>query len=331
MPINKDAYLRYRVIDRLLRDNDYVKTSTIVNKVYERHDISVAGRTVNKDVTDMQTELHAPIEYCKRHKAYFYPENVAEIFPSLNLDLHPDEITALTFYAKTLQQYKDFGIFEDFTNAIDKVTDAVRIKSTQSAVRQKMIIQPENFPKFHGSDLIPEIISGFDTKKKFEFAYLKHTSDTPKRHLVTPLLLKEYDHLWYLIGQIEGKEFVTIFALDRISNFQLSNSDCEIVSSFDPDHYFNHAFGIAVPEGEVEDVVLEFDAWRGRYLVSAPIHKSQELVEETEDKITLRIKVIPFHELHAKILSYGNTARVVSPESLKLKIKKLLQESLDKY
>jgi len=329
MPLNKNAYIRYRMIDSLLRIHPFVKTSTIIEKLYDRHDLSVSERTINKDVTDMCTELHAPIEYNHSEKAYYYPQNVTEIFPSL--DLHQDEITALTFYAKTLQQYKDFGIFEDFTNAIDKVTDAVRIKSTQSTVRQKMIIHPENFPKFHGSDLIPEIISGFDTKKKFEFDYLKHTSDTPKRHLVTPLLLKEYDHLWYLIGQIEGKEFVTIFALDRISNFQLSNIDCEIVSSFDPDHYFNHAFGIAVPEGEVEDVVLEFDAWRGRYLISAPIHKSQELVQETEDKITLRIKVIPFHELHAKILGYGNTVRVVSPESLKLKIKQLLQDSLNKY
>lgn len=328
MPINKDAYLRYRVIDRLLRDNDYVKTTTIVDKVYERHDISVAERTINKDVTDMQTELHAPIEYCKRHKAYFYPENVAEIFPSLNL--HKDEITALTFYARTLQQYKDFGIFEDFTNAIDKVVDAVRIKSSQAEVNQQILIQPENFPKFQGSELIPQIISGFDSKKKFEFDYLRHTSDTPRHHVVTPVLLKEYDHLWYLIAQIDEKDYVTIFALDRISNFRLTSVDCENVS-FDASSYFNHAFGIAVPEGDIEDVVLEFEAWRGRYLLSSPIHKTQELVEETDEKMTFQIKVIPFHELHAKILSYGNTVRVVSPESLQLKIKQLLQESLDKY
>lgn len=329
MPSNKNAYVRHRFIDSLLRNNDYVKTNEIIDKLYERHDISVGTTTINKDIRDMRMELHAPIEYSNQEKAYYYPDDVDDIFPSI--ELKDDELNALLFYTKTLAHYKDIGIFKEFTNAIDKVLDAVKIEASQQKASKRIIIQPENFPKFQGSDLIPEIISGFDTNLKFQFKYLKHNSDEIKKHKVTPILLKEYDHLWYLIGKIEGKEYVTIFALDRIFNFMLTEIICEEIIDFDSDKYFNHAFGISVPEGEVEEVVLQFDSWRGKYLISSPIHKSQQLVKEENDKMIFTFKVIPFHELHSKILSYGSSVKVLQPESLRLNIQEILKITLNNY
>jgi predicted DNA-binding transcriptional regulator YafY len=329
MPSNKNAYIRHRFIDSLLRDNDYVKTNEIIDKLYERHDISVATRTINKDINDMQVELHAPIEYSSQKRAYYYPDDVDDIFPAI--ELKDEELNALLFYTNNIAHYKDIGIFKNFTNAIDKVIDAVKIEASQQKASNRITIQPENFPKFQGSDLIPEIISGYDTNFKFNFDYKRHNSEEIKNHTITPILLKEYDHLWYLIGKIEGKEFVTIFALDRIINFELTEDNCEEITGFDSDKYFNHAFGISVPDGEVEDVVLEFDAWRGKYLISSPIHKSQQLIKEESDKLIFSFKVVPFHELHSKILSYGSSVKVLEPESLRLKIKEMLNNTLKKY
>lgn len=329
MPSNKNAYIRHRFIDILLRDNDYVKTKDIIDKLYERHDILVGLTTINKDIRDMQLELHAPIKYSNKKKAYYYPEDVDDIFPSI--ELKDDELNALLFYTKTLAHYKDIGIFKEFTNAIDKVMDAVKIESSHQKASKRITIQPENFPKFQGSDLIPEIISGFDTNFKFIFDYKKHNSEEIKNHIVTPILLKEYDHLWYLIGKIEGKKFVTIFALDRILKFGLTDIEREEIPHFDSDKYFNHVFGISVPEGEVEEVVLEFDSWRGKYLISSPIHKSQQLVKEENGKLIFSFKVIPFHELHSKILSYGSSVKVLAPDSLRLRIQEILNETLKNY
>lgn len=329
MPVNKNAYIRHRFIDTLLRDNNYVKTEEIIDKLFERHDISVGSTTINKDIRDMQTELHAPIQYCHQNRAYFYPDDVDEIFPFIALK--DDELNALLFYTNTLSHYKNIGIFKDFTNAIDKVVDAIRIESSQQKVSNKILIQPENFPKFQGSSLIPEIISGFDTGFKFNFDYKKHTSNEAKHHTVTPILLKEYDHLWYLIAKIEDKDYITIFALDRMRNLEISDEKFEEITEFDSDQYFNHVFGIAVPNGKIEEVILEFDAWRGKYLLSSPIHKSQKLLEENNEKMTFCIKVVPFHELYAKILSYGNNVRVLAPESLRLEILEILRKTINNY
>ena len=329
MPKNKNAYIRYRMIDSLLRESKYIKTKRIIEKLEEKHDLYVGDTTSNKEYRDMQMDLGAPIPYCHKNKAYYYPDDVENIFPAI--DLQPDEVNALAFYARTLQQYRDFDVFKDFTSAIDKVVDAVKIKATQNKVKQQIIIQPENHPKFKGSELIPEIIAGFDSNNKVQFDYQKHTSSKIKTHVVTPVLLKEFDHLWYLIGQIEGKDFVTTFALDRITNFVLTESIKEEIANFDHDEYYNHVFGIAVPDGRVEEVILEFESWRGKYLLAAPIHKTQRFIEEKNGKMYFSFKLIPYHELYAKILSYGENVKVVCPDSLVIEIKAILEKTLGKY
>lgn len=333
MPINKNAYTRYRIIDATLRQNKYVKTKTLIEIFQDRYDLIVGATTINKDVRDMVNDgrlgFYAPIKKCNKEKAYYYPDNVDEIFPSI--ELQKEELNALLFYTKTLSHYKDIGIFKDFTSAIDKVIDAVKIESSKRLTSNRIVLQPENFPEFHGSDLIPKIISGFDTDFKFNFDYKRHTSTTTKNHDVTPILLKEFDHLWYLVAKISKKDYVTIFALDRISNFKLTNQVKESVIDFDSEKYFNHVFGIAVPDGEVEEVILEFQSWRGRYLLSSPIHKSQKLLEEKKNTMLFSLKVIPFHELSSKILSYGDSVKVIAPESLRLEIQSILNKTLKNY
>lgn len=329
MPINKNAFIRYRVIDSLLRTHQYVKTRQIIDKIWERHDEKVASTTINKDIRDLIDNFHAPIDYCDRKRAYYYPNEVEALFPSI--DLQSDEIAALLFYAKTLQQYKQFGVFDDFTSAIDKIVDAVQIKSSQRDVNKPILIQPENLPKFKGSDIIPQIVVGFDSNKKISFEYKKHTSAISTYRVVTPIMLKEYDHLWYLLAQADGEQQVKTFALDRINDLQVTNLDRDQIVNFNPEKYFDHAFGIIVPKADVEEVILEFDDWRGRYLLAAPIHKTQKFIKEENGKIYLSLTVIPFHELYAKILSYGNHVKVISPESLVKRIKELLSETLKKY
>ena len=334
MPKTKDAFTRYRLIDSLLRRKSYVKTSEIVDRLYDKYEIGIGQTTINKDIRDMQSSqglgFYAPIKYSHSEKAYYYPDNVDEIIPAI--ELHQDELSALKFYTNILSHYKEFGLFKNFTSAIEKVVDAVKIQSTQKDVKSRILVVPENHPKFMGSELLPEIISGFDQSCKFQFEYEKHTKEPAKTHTVSPILLKEYDHLWYLAAKIDSRNFITIFALDRIRNFRVTNTPKDDTSDFNKDEYFQYTFGIAVPkEREVEQIVLEFDLWRGQYLKAAPIHHTQEVIAETDDKIRFSFKLIPFHELHNKILSYGSSVEVISPQSMRLEIKSILENTLKNY
>ena len=76
MPQNKHALIRYHIIDSLLRRNEYVKTSYIVLSCQEKTGYKVSQRTIQMDIDAMRHDsflrFFAPIEYCKKRKAYYY-------------------------------------------------------------------------------------------------------------------------------------------------------------------------------------------------------------------------------------------------------------------
>lgn len=89
--------------------------------------------------------------------------------------------------------------------------------------------------------------------------------------------------------------------------------------------------GVTVPKEHpiAEKVVLKFDPARFPYIVSKPIHSTQEVINEEEH--TLQITVRPNKELEAQIFSYGPQVEVLEPLWLRQQIEEKIVETLNKY
>ncbi|MDR0907131.1 MAG: hypothetical protein LBM63_00760 [Rikenellaceae bacterium] len=78
MPQNKFALARYRLIDQMLRRNNYVKSSSIIEKCFEQTGFRVSRRTIQLDIEAMRFDsflgYNAPISYCQQRKAYYYED-----------------------------------------------------------------------------------------------------------------------------------------------------------------------------------------------------------------------------------------------------------------
>lgn len=311
---SKNIYFRYRLIDRVLRDYKTVKTSVIIDKLHERHDISVGETTIQRDIRNMVTDLHAPIEYDNSAKAYYYPDNVDEIFPAI--DLQEEEINALLFYVKTINQYKDYPIFERISDAVKKVIDNSNIsKKTKDLFNQKTLLETEKHPPISGIELIADLLDAISNKKIIEIEYQRFGA-TPKVHRLKPILLKEDKLMWYIMGINTESDRLFTFALDRINNVIVTEEGfSEII--FDSDEYFKHSFGITVLGEHPLEVIISFDAGQGDYLKTLPIHSSQEILSDTKDEFVIKLIVKPSYEFYSKIYSYGDTATILSPEDMK--------------
>lgn len=328
MPLNKNAYLRYRLIDRLLRDYNFVKTSTIIEKLYERHDISVADNTVNQDIRNMITELHAPIEYNNSKKAYFYPDNVDEIFPVI--ELIGEEINALLFYVKTINQYRDYPIFKEISNSTKKVIDASNIPyETKKLFEQNTLIETEKHPPLPGIELITDLLEAISEKTVIEVEY-RRFNNKPKKHLIKPFLLKEDKLMWYLIGINKKYDSLITFGLDRIQSFKKTNETFDEIE-FDSKEYFKHSFGITVSELDPVEIIISFDPKQGNYLKTLPIHNTQEIIEDNNKRFIIKVTAKPSYEFYSKILSYGNTATILSPDSLRVELIEIFKNALSNY
>lgn len=292
--------------------------------IEEELSIVVSERMINEDINAMKDDpllgYFAPIEYNTAKKAYYYTDKTYTIKA---FGLKEEDINALMFYAKTINQYKEYEVFKDFSNAIEKVLDAVTIRKGLSNKEQKRtVVQTERTPKLTGSELIPLIVQALDMNLVIEFEYQKFEDTVPKKVKLQPHLLKEDRHRWYVLGRVEGHDDpTTVYALDRILAANILSEKFK-PAEFDFNQYFDHSFGITVTNDEPVDVILSFTPFQGNYLKTLKIHHTQETLIDNEEEYRISVRVAPSWEFYEKILGYGDSVMVVSPKKIIEEVKK---------
>ncbi|MEQ9442397.1 MAG: WYL domain-containing protein [Cyclobacteriaceae bacterium] len=331
MPKNKEALKRYRIIHSLLRRGYKYKTSEIVERCNDLG-IPVKQRTIQNDLKDLaeSTELgfYLPIKIDTRTKTYYYSEIPSNFFPVL--DLEKDEIIALLFYNTIINQYREYPIFSEISNAVKKVIDNSNIAPHMKELfQEKRLLDTEVHPPVNGVEFIPEILEAIQNRRIIQLVYTKF-SGTTKSYCIKPILLKEDKRLWYIVGvHIKHGTFIT-FALDRIEAVTHMDDEFEEVC-FDVSEHFKYSFGITVTEEKPIEVKISFTPQQGNYLKTLPIHPSQKIIRDTADELLISVVVIPSYEFYSKIKSYGDQATIISPTSVKEKVLEELKRTLENY
>jgi len=330
MPKSKNQFLRFHIIDKALRNHAWVKTSKLQGLIKEKLLEDVSDRTVQNDIRDMRDDtrlaFYAPIEYDSKNKAFRYTDRDYSIN---NFALQSDEISALKFYASCLKIYSEYGIFKDFSNAIQKIVDGVSIKYVlKRETNPGLIVQTDTVLDVGGSQFLTEIVHAIDEQYNIEFVYKKYGEEEPSEKILSPYLLKEYKNRWYVLGVTSGDIVIKTYGLDRMVSLKMAPQTPFAKVDFDHGKYFKHSFGITANDAAVEEIVLEFASKEAPYIKSLPIHPSQK---ETNDIIRVRIEVIPCYELFEFILSKTPDVRVISPSRITTQIENRLREGLDLY
>jgi predicted DNA-binding transcriptional regulator YafY len=147
---------------------------------------------------------------------------------------------------------------------------------------------------------------------------------------IHPYYLKQYNNRWFLLGYNAEYEDLSIVALDRIEGLELADIPFVRNKDFNFDAYFRDIIGVSLEKGkEVEHVRLKFSPNRLPYVLSKPIHHSQELENEAEGIVS--IDVIPNKELISELIWFRDDVEVLSPESLRKEIQDLIAEMYQKY
>src|SRR5699024_9248660 len=138
------------------------------------------------------------------------------------------------------------------------------------------------------------------------FTYESFVTQIKKQRKVTPLLLKEYNNRWYLICYDSIKEKVITYALDRISNLEISEQQGDKPADFKPDLFFRHSIGItASSEANPHKIVFIASNIASKYINSQPFHESQKSIEENERETKFELFALISEELIRELLSYG--------------------------
>jgi len=124
---------------------------------------------------------------------------------------------------------------------------------------------------------------------------------------------------------------IRTYGLDRISKISMNLEIQYRESGFDPEDYFRYTIGISGTYQEPEKIILKFTKFQSKYVITQPIHESQEIVEETETHVLVSLFVSPTYELISRILGWGTEVEVVEPEGLRERVISIIAEMSDLY
>ncbi len=322
MPHIKNALIRYRIIDRCLR-NKYrpFPTKQHLREACEEalfgstFGDNICDSTIEKDMFAMKMEHDAPIKYSKKNGGYFYED---PSFSINDIPLTDDDLSAIKFALSTLMQFREVEMFKQFGSAMDKIVDRVSITSATDSDDVGKYVQFETAISLGGNEFLTPLLDAIRNGFNVNFHYSSFITGKGKLRSCLPLLLKEYRNRWYLISFDNDKKAIITYALDRMTDLNITNEVNQSEFDFDADAYFKYVIGISVDnQSKSEQVILKTDLVAAKYLQSQPLHFSQKIIEENNDFAMLTLEVMISEELIRLLLSFAGEIKIVAPDSLK--------------
>jgi predicted DNA-binding transcriptional regulator YafY len=335
MPINRNALIRYRAIDKCLQNRR--RKWTIDNLIeacnnalyeYEGVDKGVSLRTIRLDLNAMRSDklgYNAPIIVsAKKYYSYEDPDYSISKTPLSSQDLN-----VLQEVSHLLRQFKGFSHFQEVTEMVNRLEDKIYSEKFQQA----SVIDFEKNELLAGIDWLDPLYKAINDSTTLQLSYQSFKARSASDLVLYPYLLKEYRNRWFILGMTKnGKEIITL-ALDRIKHIKtLANEPFQQNVRFDPHTYFSDIVGVTRNMAD-HPTVIEFLAFRNQapYIQTKPIHPSQRVVEQRKEGTIFSISVIPNFELDREFIGFGEGLKIISPSSYARRIRKKIQLMYDLY
>lgn len=333
MPVNRNALIRYRTIDNCLRNrfrkwtlDDLIEACSEALYEYEGIDKGVSKRTVQMDIQMMRSDklgYNAPIVVAdKKYYTYEDPE-----YSITNIPLTDQDLLKLNEVVEILKQFKGFTHFQELSGMVQKLEDKIHTAKTD----QTSVIDFEKNENLRGLEHLDAIYEAILKKTSLEITYQSFRARQPNTFVLFPYLLKEYRNRWFVLGRQQGFTTMSNLALDRIQGLEKSYEPYE-ETEVDMSNFFKDVIGVTVNSGQKTiRVVLKVNRNSAPYVITKPIHQSQQVLEKGEEGIVISLNVQHNFELEREILGFGETMTVLEPEFLKTRIQNRLRYNLSLY
>ncbi|PUV22526.1 helix-turn-helix transcriptional regulator [Sphingobacterium athyrii] len=192
----------------------------------------------------------------------------------------------------------------------------------------KKIVFEQRKPR--GTEYLGDIVQAIHNDLVLYFDYRKYYETEVEHRRLFPILLKEVRNRWYVIGQDLDKDSLRIFPLDRILALEVVKAGKFKALKVDPETLFEHSFGIILPheDQQIEEVILSYSAFQGKYIRSLPLHHTQEILADNEEELRVKLNIYITHDFVMELLSVGAEVSVIAPQSLADRMKEEYLKSL---
>lgn len=335
MSQNKNALLRYRTIDRCLRNTgrrwtllDLVEACSDALYDYEGRVENVSIRSVQRDIEMMRSDklgYFAPIEVYDR-KFYRYSD------PDYSISTRPlseHDINALNRTIDLLRQFDEFDPLHEMADVVNRLQDKVA-----SAEKRRVIVDFDRNPDLKGLGFLNQLYDMVAMQKVIDITYQSFKALAPSHIIVHPHLLKEYNNRWFLICSKDKNNELLNLALDRMIAVEvaagLEYRDNPVLTN----DYYSDVIGVTKHSGLSKgNVVFTVQNAHANYILTKPFHSSQRLVAKNPDgSMTFELADIVINpELKRLLLGFGSGLKVISPKTLAEDLRRTFKKAAKLY
>lgn len=330
MADTKYPNIRYQTLNRCFRNkykryyiDDLIEACSDAIYEYCGKEIGCSRRTILDDINFMESDAGWQIELERvrdGHKVYYrYKDQDFTINESA---LSEAECAKLNETVLLLEKFRGLPCFEWVDDILFKLQSGFK-KSSDT------VIEFEQAPSLKGMEHFDRLFNSILYKQALEITY-RTFNGKEVVWTIHPYLIKQHNKRWFLFGKNTSKDgVVSNLPLDRIVSFTQSGE------TYEPDdsnfkETLSNLIGVTVnKDTEIEEIGLKFSEGRFPYILTKPLHKSQEVADK-ENRI-VKIRVYPNKELESQLLQFGSDVEVLYPQALREQIKQKIAEMYAKY
>jgi len=295
----RESIARYNLIINKLRKHPSTFAEILEFLAFEsdlqEYNFIISKRTFQRDIEDIQSLYNIDIQYNFSSKVYY-----------IDLDQQPE------VNERILEAFDTFNAL----NISDRLSNHIHFEKRR----------PQGTENLYG--LLHAIKNNFQIR----FSYHKYWEDEMTERIVEPYALKEFNNRWYVLANDLKDNQVKSFALDRLSELEITKKPFQFPNNFNVNEHFKYCFGIISPnEHKPQEVILSFNAFQGKYIKSLPLHSSQEVLKDDDDELIIKLTLFITHDFFMELLSYGENLKIIKPDSLIADLKKAYKNALKQY
>jgi len=336
MPINRNALVRYKVLDSCFSNrgrqytiDDLVEVCNEKLRYIDPDTGGIRRRQVQADIQFMESDEGWNIELERiRVGKKMYLRYADRNFSIQQLPVNPQEIAYLRDAFSILTCFQGMPQFEWAAEALPRLSQYLQIDEPMA----RPIMSFDHNPFLTGVNYIGQFYQAIYNRQVLRIQYKPFEVEEPLELLFHPYYLKQYNNRWFVLGlNAENGRPDWNLALDRVQTLEVTAEPYQPAEDMDWDDYFHDIIGVTKPDDrEPERIVLVFEGITSHYIASKPLHGSQKTRLLRKDVLEVVLRVIPNYELEWLLMSYADSVTVQEPAHLKDKLRARLEAALNK-
>ncbi len=171
------------------------------------------------------------------------------------------------------------------------------------------------------------INKAIDESIVMQFTYYNLQSNKKEQRTINPYGLTLIGKRWLLLGYVNEYKQIRHYLVENISDPVLLNKHFRLDRKFDLAKYYENTWGRWHSE-KTQNVKIWFDKSVAHIVENRYWHVNQKVKKQKDGSVIFEANVSGLNEITNWILPWGKLAKVIEPEELSKRVKKIAEEIL---